>query len=188
VKNPFTAYASVRAVVPWPREPLPAKADRERWLLGKLEWYEQWIFDDFEWGAPVPVSKDPSLVAAKDALRDAKDALRDALWALKHGTVEPLRKLYPHIAEAINRPRRPGRGKNFPKDYYTEAMANPQLRKLTQAVWDAARIRAIWKHYYKCRPPAYLPEEIAGRRWGVSEDKVHDWKNNRRCPKDFWKL
>jgi len=53
------------------------------------------------------------------------------------------------------------------------------------AVWDAARIRVIWRRHYAPLPKGYdTPEEVAARRWFVDVEGVHKWKKNRRCPKD----
>jgi hypothetical protein len=99
--------------------------------------------------------------------------------AARHGDLEPARKKYPELAEAdmLKLPDQP-RGKTFPK----LRGRTPHEVDLTEAVWDAAKIRAIWKREYPRRPRDYdSPEAMAARRWGVDEDDVRSWAKNRRC-------
>ena len=58
---------------------------------------------------------------------------------------------------------------------------------LTRAVWDAARLRAIWVDQYGKRPKNYQsPEEIAARRHEVEVDLVEKCKTSKECPGDPW--
>ena len=63
--------------------------------------------------------------------------------AAEHGDIGPLRKKYPHLAKYLHPPERSGKGDKFPK--MMDTFDDPKLRDLTMAVWDAARIRIIWK-------------------------------------------
>jgi hypothetical protein len=103
----------------------------------------------------------------------------------QRGNMEPLRKKYPSIAEFLKPPKRPGKGKRFPKDKLGIVRSNPHKMSLTIAVWDANRIRSIWKQFYKSKPKGYSsPEEIAARRWDVLPHHVLEWKGSRSCPRD----
>jgi hypothetical protein len=105
----------------------------------------------------------------------------------ERGNMEPLHKKYPHLAKFLFLPKQSGKGKNFPKpEPLFAAVSDSQLWDLTQAVWDAARIRIIWKRHYETGPQNYAsPEEIAARRWNVDVvERVHKWKKSRLCPQD----
>jgi hypothetical protein len=65
-----------------------------------------------------------------------------ALKAAKCGLIQPLRNLYPDIAEFINLPKR-GRGKRFPP--------MPDSNPITTAALDAKRIWELWKRFYPGR-------------------------------------
>ena len=101
--------------------------------------------------------------------------------AAQRGDLAPARKKYPELAAAdmLKLPARPGPGKRFPKD---RGLTKPDL---TEAVWDAANIRRIWKrHYPRRRLRGYdSPEAIAARRNGVDEEHVRSWAKNRGCKK-----
>ena len=104
--------------------------------------------------------------------------------AARHGNIEPLRKTFPLLARWLHLEPR-GKGDRFPRDKWDDAMSKNYNRKLTAAVWDAGRIRKIWKIYYETKPKGYSsPEEIAAHRWEVKVNDVHQWKLSRRCPKD----
>ena len=118
-------------------------------------------------------------------LRDQLDAERNSVGAVieaaQRGDLAPARKKYPELAAAdmLKLPARPGPGKRFPKD---RGLTKPDL---TEAVWNAANIRRIWKrHYPRRRLRGYdSPEAIAARRNGVDEEHVRSWAKNRRCKK-----
>jgi hypothetical protein len=102
--------------------------------------------------------------------------------AAKWGDLKPALAKHPALAQAdmLKLPARPGRGKRFRKDYSLGSYE----RDLTEAVWDAAQMRAILKRDYKSRPKGYdTPEQMAARRHGVQEEHVRAWQKNRRCPK-----
>jgi hypothetical protein len=102
--------------------------------------------------------------------------------AAKRGDIGPARKKYPELAEAdmLKLPRQSGRGKKFPRDH----SLTPHEVDLTEAVWDAAKIRIIWKRHYPRRPRGYdSPEAMVARRYSVDEEHVHAWAKNRRCMK-----
>jgi hypothetical protein len=80
-------------------------------------------------------------------------------WA-RHGMIEPLRKLYPDIAEFIHLPKRK-RGQRFPNLF---AHLSPVLR----AALDARRIRALWKKFYpgrRRRRDDKSAEDFAAELW-----------------------
>ncbi|MGB8135199.1 MAG: hypothetical protein WCF15_00270 [Pseudolabrys sp.] len=110
----------------------------------------------------------------------------DPIRAAKFGDVDPLRKAYPQIAEYINLPLRKGQGKKLPKDKWA-VLSRKVENSLTRAVWDAARLRAIWVDQYGKRPKNYQSaEEIAARRHEVEVDHVERWKRSSDCPRDPW--
>jgi hypothetical protein len=102
--------------------------------------------------------------------------------AAKRGDLGPARAKYPELADAdmLKLPRQPGRGKRFAKDNGL----TPYQTVLTEAVWDACKMKDIWKREYVRRPKGYdSPEAMAARRNHVSEERVHAWAKDRRCPK-----
>jgi hypothetical protein len=102
--------------------------------------------------------------------------------AAKRGDLGPAREKYPELFEAgmLRLPPQSGRGKRFPKDNGL----TPYQTDLTEAVWDAAKMRDIWKREYTSRPKGYdSPEAMAARRYRVNEEHVHTWAKDRRCPK-----
>jgi hypothetical protein len=109
----------------------------------------------------------------------------EAIWlAETHGIMEPVRKRFPRLAKLLNPPPRPGKGKRFPKNKFYAALHSPLYSKLSQAVWDAERIRAIWKEHYRPKPKGYgLAEDIAARMWGLQVHQVAEWKASRELPK-----
>ena len=98
-------------------------------------------------------------------------------------SVDPLRKAYPQIAEYINLPLRKGRGKKLSKNKC--AVLSRKVDSLTRAVWDAARLRAIWVDQYGERPKNYQSaEEITARRTRSTTSR-----SGRRAvtvPRDPW--
>jgi hypothetical protein len=108
------------------------------------------------------------------------------------GDIGPLRRWDPDLADFLHLPKRSGKGKSFPKTpvyHWYKAWSDPKIQSKTRAVWDAGRIRMIWKETYNPLPVGYeSPEEIAAKRWGVAEDAVARWKKSERCPKDPWKF
>jgi hypothetical protein len=99
-----------------------------------------------------------------------------------------LRKLHPELAEFLNPPKRPKKGDRFAREPYVlgqNATEHNKNQILTLAVWDASRIRAIWKKHYVKRPKGYpSPEELAAKRWRVDVEDVHTWKRSRMLPED----
>jgi hypothetical protein len=85
--------------------------------------------------------------------------LANAIDFAEHGDVEPLRKLYPDIAEFINLPKR-ARGKRFKN---SSRYINPILG----AAQDARRIRMLWKKFY----PEFYPnrEKSASADWFAAQ-------------------
>jgi hypothetical protein len=117
----------------------------------------------------------------RQRLSDYNNSVRAVIDAAERGDLGPAREKYPELAAAdmLKLPARPGRGKKFPKSY--PAPDGP----LTEAVWDAAKIRIIWKReYMPRRPKGYdSPEAMAARRNSVNEEHVRGWAKNRRCMK-----
>jgi hypothetical protein len=101
--------------------------------------------------------------------------------AANRGDLKPAQAKYPALAQAdmLKLPAQPGRGKRFRKD----CSLSSYERDLTEAAWDAANIRDLWKQHYESRPEDYdTPEQISARRHGVQEEHVRAWQKNRRCP------
>jgi hypothetical protein len=103
----------------------------------------------------------------------------------RRGDLTSLKNKYPHLAEFFRLPKRPGKGKRFPKDKLQEVLKDPAAWELTNAVWDAATIRDIWRRAYPVKPKGYdAPEEYAARRWGRSVRHVERWKRSKSLPKN----
>jgi hypothetical protein len=147
----------------------------ERWLNAELNELDN---RELDWGYENLTS---NAASAEDYIAWRK-ADGPEIAAAEHGNIKPLRKKYPHLARFLHLPKQPGRGKRFPKNKNVSA----DDLKLTMAVWDVSRIRAIWKkHYRRHRPKSYAsPEEIAARRWGVDEERVWKWKRSRLLEKE----
>jgi len=88
-------------------------------------------------------------------------------WAIaeaKRGNMDPLRKLYPQLAEFLCPPRLK-RGQHFKPVQWDK---NARIR---MARFDAYRIKVIWKGIYgRCHRSKGLitAEKIAAERWGIS--------------------
>jgi hypothetical protein len=158
----------------------------ERWLNAKLDqilyaFNRPWL--DAIAGFSKAMKDDPDFqrrtsdqLAEFRAQRNSGGAV---IEAAQRGDLAPARKKYPELAAAdmLKLPARPGRGKRFPK-------VKDREPDLTEAVWDAAKIRRIWKRHYPRRPRGYdSPEAMAARRNGVDEERVRGWAKNRRCKK-----
>jgi hypothetical protein len=141
--------------------------------LDTLDAYQRECDEDFD------KTTDPAALRRSD-VQDAKRGNKQALDQLRT-------KWHPDLKELLHLPKRRGKGDSFPKDPW----ADPYQNKLTYAVHDADRIRAIWMIYYKTKKlwNYDTPEEITARRWGIDDwSEVVEWKRNKRCPKDPWKI
>jgi hypothetical protein len=147
------------------------------WLFAKLDAYWVEIFLD-EGLTPEKCEKH----AERDLIQEK---IKHAIYQYKHGDNKPLRRLSPQLADLLAKRR----GKEFPTDHWGDAMSDPQLKKLTEAVWDAGRIRALLRENYDPLPVGYKsPEDIAAIRHAVEPDEVENWKASRRCPADRWPI
>jgi hypothetical protein len=165
------------------------RAHMERWLNGELD--ALLAAADRKRAAEVTAAlNDPAglrrlvhqqLEERRRAWLLSDDAEMEA--AKQRGDLGPFRNKYPSLAAAdvLKLPKQAGKGhkrnkgRRPPSDFETD---------LTEAVWDAAKIRAIWQQEYGRPPRGYgAPEDIAGRRYGVSGEHVRSWAKNRRCPK-----
>jgi hypothetical protein len=91
------------------------------------------------------------------------------IWAAERGDLDPLRKLYPHLAPYLHRRKR-SRGK-----YLRKASFDP----VKAAIEDIKNIRLIWKQQYKTkhrkRDDKPSAVDIAVGRWksyGVTPNKI----------------
>jgi hypothetical protein len=99
------------------------------------------------------------------------DLKASAIKYAKHGSIEPLRWLYPDIAEFIHLPKKCGKGKRFPSPF---SEYNPVLL----AALDAQRIRALWKKFYRRRRSGHQGDKSA--EWFAAELWKHagpPWPN-----------
>jgi hypothetical protein len=153
----------------------------ERWLNAKLnqilDVQERELAEEVHRLAEAIRRDQPDL---RQQVSDYHNSVGAVIDAAERGDLGPARKKYPELAAAdmLKLPAQPGRGKKFPKP------GAPAPDGLTEAVWDAAKIRVIWKRHYPRRPRRYdSPEAMAARRNGVNEEHVRAWAKNRRCPK-----
>jgi hypothetical protein len=156
------------------------RARMERWLNAELNTTghpphsKKWPSDAAVW----IVGTDGNIEELRAWLKSDAAVIR----AAKHGDLGPAREKYPELAAAdmLKLPRQ-GRGKRFPK---VNVLTRYEV-KLTGAVWDAAKMRAILtREYTPRRPKGYdSPEAMAAHRRGVNEEHVRAWAKNRRCPK-----
>ena len=105
-----------------------------------------------------------------DLLRD--DTLSIELEQAEHGNIEPLRNRFPQLAKYLHLPKRPSRGKRWPKfkDKYAD---DPVM----MAIEDAKSIRALWKMAYdgkSNRKPddGWSALQIAAMRRRVTVDEI----------------
>jgi hypothetical protein len=95
---------------------------------------------------------------------DDKYLIEQAIEQADKGDIEPLRRLFPHLARFMCRPPRE-RGKRFPK--------NTEDDPVRRAAADVKLIRALWAKHYgkKNRPPndRVTAVQIAADRWGVND-------------------
>jgi hypothetical protein len=163
------------------------RAHMERWLNGKLD--ALLAAADRKLAAEITAAlSDPAGFRGhvRQYLEQRRAWLRSddaAIEAAKRGDLGLLRTKYPKLAAAdvLKLPRQPSKGhkrnkgRRPPSDLETD---------LTEAAWDAAKIRAIWRQEYERLPRGHdAPEDIAGRRHGVCGEHVRSWAKNRRCPK-----
>jgi hypothetical protein len=118
----------------------------------------------------------------RQQVSDYNNSVGAVIDAAARGDLDPARERYPELAAAgmLKLPARPGPGKRFSKPRPVPDDDGP----LTEAVWDAAKIRVIWDRHYPHRPRHYdSPEAMAARRHDVDEDRVRSWAKSRRCMK-----
>jgi hypothetical protein len=104
-----------------------------------------------------------------------REALAIAIAAARRGNPEPLRRLFPALAEFIHSPPR-RRGQRRPQTNVYERVP------LENALDDVRDIRKIWqKHFGKSYAPRNGPSaiSIAARRHGLSEDELVNFRKNR---------
>jgi hypothetical protein len=165
------------------KPPQRARTERDRkWMEDWLKALLEQIYDE-KWHAAEERLKRQTPEERKE-MEDWLNQGESTWLAETHGIMESVREKNPRLAKLLNPPARPGKGKRFPKNKYIEAMSDPLLSRLSQAVWDAEQIRAIWKEHYRPKPKGYgSAEEIAARLWGVKAHQVYEWKASRQRPK-----
>jgi hypothetical protein len=175
------------------KEPLAAADDKPPLIARDASdrgWMERWLNAELDKTLAIAnrkIASDAALYIGgpKERIEEYRAWLKSdgpVMLAAKHGDLGPARDKYPELFEAgmLRLPPRSGRGKRFPKD----KVLTPDEVDLTNAVWDAAEMRAIWKQRYPRRPTGYnSPEAMAARRYGIDEERVHAWAKNRRCLK-----
>jgi hypothetical protein len=103
-----------------------------------------------------------------------REALTIALADARRGNPEPLRRLFPALAEFIHSPPRP-RGQRRPQtDGYSQL-------PLENALHNVRDIRTIWQEHFgkSYRSAAPTAVAIAARRHGLSEDELVNFRKNR---------
>jgi hypothetical protein len=91
---------------------------------------------------------------------DEAYVLAQAIKQADNGDIEPLRRLYPHLAGFLRRPKRQ-RGKRFAKN---------NRSPVKEAVYDVKRIRDLWLVNYQKKKRSkdlVTAEQIAADRWHV---------------------
>jgi hypothetical protein len=168
-----------RAITPTTLPPLRARNERDR---NRMEaWLDAKLLDldglEADWrgaqlnAASAEPRSDPWTWTEAQAIAVAE----------QYGNMEPLRTMYPQLAKFLQPPKRPGKGKRFEK----VRMLEDQTDAVTMAVWDAVRIKKIWKKYYTHRVKGYATaEEIAARRWDIATEAVHVRQRSRQLPPD----
>ncbi|MHC2367450.1 hypothetical protein ACVIQT_002098 [Bradyrhizobium diazoefficiens] len=136
-------------------------------------------------------------------MQDERDAKPEALKAAQLGYIKPLQHLVEmaigpdgkplgkEISEKyVRRAPRQGEAK-YKRDSWYEAMQNPYKKKLTEAVWEASRVRDILLLQYGHTPRGYDTRtdlKVAAERGGIVLQELRDWKANRNCPTDPWPI
>lgn len=180
--------------IDWPPDPRSSPNDQRR-----LEQLLNQQLDE-HWTA---VCKCEGLSPDTQREQDARDAKRLALQAAQLGHIKPLQRLVEmaigpdgkplgkEISESYVRlPERTG-GAKYNKNRWYEAMQNPRKKKLTEAAWEASRVREIFVIRYGHTPRGYdrrTDLKVAAKRNGVEPQELNDWKTNRNCPTDPWPI
>jgi hypothetical protein len=155
-----------------------SQRDQERfleWSIGQLEALDaeaELEAQEFEANADFYAALSPAELRAA--------ALRDAMRKARYNNLEPLRKLYPEIAQYINEPKRVrGQRRSYTSQKY---FANPFIevaRAYTEswAIQDVRRLReTVWPKFYgrskRRRDDAPSAEAIVAARYGLTEDEV----------------
>jgi hypothetical protein len=177
----------------WPPLRCGSKSD-QKWLERKLN-----EALDAHWKQIV---KEDGVTEEQHARQEARDARQNALARAAYGDIEPLKKfvekaagpdgkaLGKAIAEYVQLSKRK-KSEKLPKDYWHEAMSTPRLKKLTEAAWEADRARDILRSRYGRTPTGYEHRTdllVAAARSKVSIEEIMNWKKDRRCPDDPWRV
>jgi hypothetical protein len=174
-----------RATTPTTLPPLQVRSPRDRtqmaaWLEPKLNMLLDkhrvwWRAQDEQFRA----RPEPNTTAEQRAIGAAE----------RYGDMKPLRTMYPQLAKFLQPPKQSGKGKKFQSLrsqlplYLADTFAGPS--NVTFAVWEAQRIQAIWKKYYRGqRPKGYSAEEIAAARLNVEPEQVFAHKRSRKLKPD----
>ena len=143
----------------------------ETWTLQQLEALDMehdWFLDE------VDERRDWSLITTSAHTQRAW-RLDRAKAAARQGKLNPLRRLYPEIAEFIHAPRRK-RG-----EHRMVVDCGCTHERLQLALDDVKRIRRLWRaHFgrvYRSAAPTAL--SIAARRHGLTETQLTSFRSNR---------
>ena len=168
------------------------------WLNERLDEVQKGLLDNlsvdfdnlFDHGN-LSVDDDPQFAFFWEEIQARRKAGGKEIYEAQQGNIEPLRKLYPHIAEFIHLPKRPGKGTHFQKSQYNverPIFADLKKRALTFAAWDVATIRDLWERWYpkkkRSNPSALSAEDFAAMRHRVDVNKLCEWMRSRQLPED----
>jgi hypothetical protein len=167
-------------ILPFPKEvrrpPWNASNEQMRaWVLAQLEAMDAAVMTEEAISKPLDQRYHPPKylrMLAEPKLADLGSEER-AIAEAKCGNMEPLRKLYPQLAEFLARPKLK-RGEHF-EPFNPQWDAKARIRA---ARADANRIKALWKAAYngRCNRDSELGQitavEIAADRWGISVNAI----------------
>jgi hypothetical protein len=104
------------------------------------------------------------------------DHLAEALAAAQAGNINPLRGLYPHLADFLQAPPR-GRGKHG-RDLWGAYM---KARAVSMTIDDVKRIRRLWREHFgrAYRTVDPTADAIAARRNDLFREEFVNLRKNR---------
>ena len=161
-------YREVNDKPPW-----HARSERDHiWMR---DWVGSRLFDiarsDEEPGSATSEDVSALMADAKQWREYGSEALAIKA-AREYGDIEPLRRMYPSIAEFINLPARKDRS-NYKKR--PDHSPDGRRKRLKLAIAEAELIRDIWQEHYGRRNRPSGPSTataITASRHGVSEDEI----------------
>jgi hypothetical protein len=177
-------YAHQRQAPPWSPKDERERADLRAWFIEQLDAREiaQHTRDLDSYMRLVALPEAVAQLPAQNrerVMRDRKRVMR-AIWAAgpkaqwRHGNPEPLRKLYPEIAECLR--DEPPRGPGLYRAQ-TQRKRGDQQRRRAQAADDVRYLDGLWNHRGRWKGEQgarRLAIEVAAHRHDLTADEVED--------------